>query len=462
MSKTTILSPPPPPIEPIKLKDALEERYLAYALSTIMGRALPDVRDGLKPVHRRILYAMRELKLDPEGAYKKCAAWSATSSATTTRTATRRSTTRWCAWPRISPSATRWSTARATSATSTAITPPPTATPRRACRRRQPPCSRASTRTPSTSAPPTTARTASRSSCRPISPICSPTARRASPSAWRPASPRTTSEELCTAVLHLIKHPNAHIDKLVEMVPGPDFPTGGVIVEPREQILEAYKTGRGGFRLRAKWEREDTGRGTYQIIVTEIPYQVQKAKLVERIAELINDKKLPLLGDARDESAETVRLVLEPKSRAIDPVRADGEPVPADRARDPLLAQHERAHARPGAGRAVAARRAEALAGAPPGGAGAALAVPPEEDRAPPGGARRLPDRLSQHRRGDPHRPLRGRSQGQAHQALQADRGAGRGDPQPAAEVAVAARGDRDQGRARQAQPRSGARSSRC
>ncbi len=127
-------------------------------------------------------------------------------------------------------------------------------------------------------------------------------------------------DELCTALLHLIKHPNAHIDKLVEMVPGPDFPTGGVIVEPRESILEAYKTGRGGFRLRAKWEKEDTGRGTYQIVVTEIPYQVQKAKLVERIAELINEKKLPLLGDVRDELAETVRLVLEPKSRAIDPV----------------------------------------------------------------------------------------------------------------------------------------------
>ena len=100
-------------------------------------------------------------------------------------------------------------------------------------------------------------------------------------------------DELCTALLHLIKHPNAHIDKLVEMVPGPDFPTGGIIVEPREAILEAYKTGRGGFRLRARWEREETGRGTYQIVVTEIPYQVQKAKLVERLAELINDKKCP-------------------------------------------------------------------------------------------------------------------------------------------------------------------------
>ena len=104
------------------------------------------------------------------------------------------------------------------------------------------------------------------------------------------------------------------------MVPGPDFPTGGIIVEPREAILEAYKTGRGGFRLRARWEKEETGRGTYQIVVTEIPYQVQKAKLVERLAELIDDKKLPLLGDARDELAETVRLVLEPKSRTVDPV----------------------------------------------------------------------------------------------------------------------------------------------
>src|SRR5215467_1967237 len=127
-------------------------------------------------------------------------------------------------------------------------------------------------------------------------------------------------EELCNALLHLIKHPNAHIEKLVEFVPGPDFPTGGVIVEPPDAILEAYKNGRGGFRLRARWHKEEGGRGTYQIVVTEVPYQVQKAKLVERIAELINDKKLPLLGDVRDESAETVRLVLEPKSRSVDPL----------------------------------------------------------------------------------------------------------------------------------------------
>ena len=121
-------------------------------------------------------------------------------------------------------------------------------------------------------------------------------------------------DELCTALLHLIKHPNATIEKLVEMVPGPDFPTGGVIVEPREAILEAYKTGRGGFRLRARWEKEDTGRGTYQIVVTEIPYQVQKAKLVERIAELIDEKKLPLLGDVRDEFAETCAWCWSPRA----------------------------------------------------------------------------------------------------------------------------------------------------
>ena len=132
--------------------------------------------------------------------------------------------------------------------------------------------------------------------------------------------PPHNADELCAALLHLIKHPNATIDKLVEMIPGPDFPTGGVLVEPKEQILEAYRTGRGGFRLRAKWTKEETGRGTYQIVVTEIPYQVQKAKLIERIAELLTEKKLSLLGDVRDESAEEIRLVLEPKSRTVDPV----------------------------------------------------------------------------------------------------------------------------------------------
>src|SRR5690606_20011168 len=116
------------------------------------------------------------------------------------------------------------------------------------------------------------------------------------------------------------KHPNATVDKLLDFIPGPDLPTGGVIVEPREAIMEAYRTGRGGFRVRAKWEREDTGRGGYVIVVTEVPYQVQKSRLVEKIAELMQARKLPLVADIRDESAEDIRLVIEPRSRTVDPV----------------------------------------------------------------------------------------------------------------------------------------------
>ena len=133
------------------------------------------------------------------------------------------------------------------------------------------------------------------------------------------AIPPHNVAELCDAALHLIEQPNARTRTLLKFVPGPDFPTGGVIVDPPEAIAEAYTTGRGSFRLRARWKTEDTGRGTYQVVVTEIPWQVQKMRLVERIAELINEKKLPLLADMRDESAEDVRLVLEPRSRSVDP-----------------------------------------------------------------------------------------------------------------------------------------------
>ena len=320
MSKTTILSPPPPHIEPIKLKDALEERYLAYALSTIMGRALPDVRDGLKPVHRRILHAMRELKLDPEGAYKKCARvvgdvigkYHPHGDQAVYDALVRLAQEFAQRYPLVdgqgnfgnidgdNAAAYRYTEARL-SQTATALLE---------------------------GLDEDTVDFRATFNGEDSEPVVLPAnfpnllANGSAGIAVGMATsiPPHNVEELCTALLHLIKHPNAHIDKLAEMVPGPDFPTGGVIVEPREQILEAYRSGRGGFRLRAKWQREDTGRGTYQIIVTEIPYQVQKAKLVERIAELINDKKLPLLGDARDESAETVRLVLEPKSRTVDPV----------------------------------------------------------------------------------------------------------------------------------------------
>jgi topoisomerase-4 subunit A len=125
--------------------------------------------------------------------------------------------------------------------------------------------------------------------------------------------------ELCDACLHLIKTPDARDETLLNYVPGPDFPTGGVIVESPENIRNAYATGRGSFRLRAKWQVEDLGRGQWQIVVTEIPYQVQKSKLIEKIAELINSKKIPILGDIRDESADDIRLILEPKSKNVDP-----------------------------------------------------------------------------------------------------------------------------------------------
>jgi topoisomerase-4 subunit A len=320
MAKTTILPPPPPPIEPIKLKDALEERYLAYALSTIMHRALPDVRDGLKPVHRRILYAMRELKLDPEGGYKKCAKivgevmgnFHPHGDQAIYDALVRLAQDFAVRYPLVdgqgnfgnidgdNAAAMRYTESRMTEVAGLLLDGIDEDT---------------------VDFRPTYDGTNQEPVVLPANfPNLLANGTSGIAVGMATSIPPHNVDELCAALLHLIKHPNAHIDKLVEMVPGPDFPTGGVIVEPRDQILEAYKTGRGGFRLRAKWEKEDTGRGTYQIIVTEMPYQVQKAKLVEAVANLINEKKLPLLGDVRDESAETVRLVLEPKSRTVDPV----------------------------------------------------------------------------------------------------------------------------------------------
>ena len=319
MAKTTIL-PPPTPIEPVNLKDALEERYLAYALSTIMGRALPDVRDGLKPVHRRIIYAMRELRLDPTGGYLKCAKivgevmgdYHPHGNQGIYDALARLAQDFAVRYPLVdgqgnfgnidgdNPAAERYTEARMTPVAAALLEGIDEECvdfrPNYDGRVQEPV----------------------------VLPAAFPNllANGTSGIAVGMATsiPPHNAEELCDALLHLVKHPNAHVDKLVSFVPGPDFPTGGVIVELREAILEAYRTGRGGFRLRAKWEKEEGGRGTYQIIVTEIPYGVQKAKLVERIAELMAEKKLPLLGDAHDESAETVRLVLEPKSRTVDPL----------------------------------------------------------------------------------------------------------------------------------------------
>ena len=319
MSDKPIL-PGPGSVEPINLKDALEERYLAYALSTIMHRALPDVRDGLKPVHRRILYAMRELKLDPAAGYKKCAKiigdvmgnFHPHGDQAIYDALVRLAQGFAVRYPLVdgqgnfgnvdgdNAAAMRYTESRLTDVAQALLEGIDEDT------------------------------VAFRATYDGTSnePVVLPAA---FPNLLANGSvgiavgmatniPPHNAEELCNALLHLIKYPGATIDKLIEFIPGPDFPTGGVLVEPRDQIREAYRTGRGGFRLRAKWEQEDTGRGTYQIVVTEIPYQVQKAKLIERIAELLHEKKVSLLGDVRDESAEEIRVVLEPKSRSVDPL----------------------------------------------------------------------------------------------------------------------------------------------
>ncbi len=319
MSDTPIL-PGDSPIEPVNLRTALEERYLAYALSTIMHRALPDVRDGLKPVHRRILYAMRELRLNPDQAYKKCAKivgevmgnYHPHGDQAIYDALVRLAQDFAVRYPLVdgqgnfgnidgdSAAAMRYTESRMTH-TAIALLD---GIDQDTVEFRE---------------------TYDGANDEPVVlPAAFPNllANGASGIAVGMATniPPHNGEELCNALLHLIKFPNATIEKLVEFVPGPDFPTGGVLVEPRQSIIEAYKTGRGGFRLRAKWQREDIGRGGYQIVVTEIPYQVQKSKLVEKLYDLITDKRLPLIGDVRDESAEDIRLIIEPKSRAVDPV----------------------------------------------------------------------------------------------------------------------------------------------
>ena len=315
---------PPPdsqgPIEPVNLREALEERYLAYALSTIMHRALPDVRDGLKPVHRRLLYAMQQLRLSPQGEFRKCAKivgdtmgnFHPHGNQAIYDALARLAQDFSVRYPLVdgqgnfgnidgdNPAAERYTEARMTEVAARLLDGIDDDTVDFRANydgREQEPS---------------------------VLPANFPNllANGSSGIAVGMATniPPHNVGELCDAALHLIKFPNATADKLVELVPGPDLPTGGVIVEPREEIVKAYKTGRGSFRLRAKWKQEDTGRGTYQIIVTEIPYQIPKARLVARIAELLLQKKLPLLADVRDESTEEVRLVLEPKSRSVDPL----------------------------------------------------------------------------------------------------------------------------------------------
>jgi topoisomerase-4 subunit A len=301
------------------LRRAIGERYLTYALSTIMHRALPDARDGLKPVHRRILYAMRELRLSSTGGFRKSAKISGDvmgnyhphGDAAIYDAMARLAQDFAVRYPLVdgqgnfgnidgdNPAASRYTEARMTAVAEAMLD----GLTENAVDFRD--------NYDGTLTEPV------------VLPASFPNllANGSSGIAVGMATniPPHNIAELVDACLHLIKTPDARDDTLLNHIPGPDFPTGGVIVEPRDNIAQAYRTGRGSFRLRSNWEVEDLGRGQWQIIVTEIPYQVQKSKLIEKIAELIQTKRIPILGDVRDESADDIRLVLEPRSRTVDP-----------------------------------------------------------------------------------------------------------------------------------------------
>ena len=298
---------------------ALSSRYLAYALSTITQRALPDVRDGLKPVHRRILYAMRQLKLNPENSHKKCARivgdvmgqYHPHGDASIYDALVKLSQSFSARYPLVdgqgnfgnidgdSPAAMRYTEAKMTAAGVALL---------------------AGLDEDAVDFIPTYNEEDEEPLVLPAGfPNLLANGSQGIAVGMATSIPPHNAAELLNAALHLIKTPNARVETLMKYVLGPDLPTGGIIVEPQESMLETYRTGRGGFKVRARWNVEDTGRGQYQIIVTEIPYQVQKSRLIEKLAEIIELKKSPGLIDVRDESAEDVRIVLEPKSKNIDP-----------------------------------------------------------------------------------------------------------------------------------------------
>jgi topoisomerase-4 subunit A len=305
-------------IHNVDFQEALSERYLAYALSTIMSRSLPDVRDGLKPVHRRLIYAMQQLKLNPNSGFKKCARvvgdvmgkFHPHGDAAIYGALVRLAQDFSVRYPLIEgqgnfgnidgdgAAAMRYTEARLSEvALSLMEGLEENAVDFRA--------------------------TYDGESEEPIVfPSAFPNllANGATGIAVGMATsiPPHNLDEICQALMHLIDNPLATIDELLNHLPAPDFPTGGVLVENREALLKAYETGRGSFRLRAAWQVEEQKGGTYRIVVTHIPYQVEKSKLIEKIAALLNDKRLPLLDDVLDESTDEIRLVLQPKSRNID------------------------------------------------------------------------------------------------------------------------------------------------
>jgi topoisomerase-4 subunit A len=305
-------------VREVDLKDALGERYLAYALSTIMQRALPDVRDGLKPVHRRLLFAMQRLGLDPKSNFKKCARvvgdvmgqFHPHGDQSIYDALVRLAQNFSLRYPLIdgqgnfgnvdgdNPAAMRYTESRLTEIAQILLE---------------------GLNDDGTDYRPTY-------NGEDHEPIIIPggfpnlLANGASGIAVGMATniPPHNLDEVAQALIHLVNSPNARDETLLQYITGPDFPTGGIVVEPAESIAEAYRTGKGGFRVRARWHKEEGSRGTWQIVVTEIPFQVPKSKLIERIADLISDKKLPLLDDVRDESTEDIRVVLVPKNRNVE------------------------------------------------------------------------------------------------------------------------------------------------
>ena len=314
----TIDPPQLPEAQPVNLREALEERYLAYALSTIMGRALPDARDGLKPVHRRILYGMQILRLDPGAAFKKCAkivgdvmgSFHPHGDQAIYDALVRLAQDFSSRYPLIdgqgnfgnidgdSAAAYRYTEARMTDVARLLLE----------------------------GIDEDSVDFRDNYSGDQQEPIVLPSAlpnllangAQGIAVGMATSVPPHNLAELCDAALYLISNRAATPEALVRFVPGPDFPTGGVIVDTPAAITEIYRTGRGSIRLRARWRKEEGSRGVWNAIVTEIPYGVQKSRLIEKIAELFNEKKLPLVADIRDESAEDIRIVIEPRARTVD------------------------------------------------------------------------------------------------------------------------------------------------
>jgi topoisomerase IV subunit A len=305
-------------VEEVGLREALEERYLAYALSTIMNRALPDARDGLKPVHRRILYGMRLLRLDPGAAFKKSAKvvgdvmgnFHPHGDQAIYDALVRLAQDFAQRYPLVdgqgnfgnidgdNAAAMRYTEARLTEVARLLID---------------------GIDEDAVDFRPSYDGTGEEPVVLPAAfPNLLANGSQGIAVGMATSIPPHNAAELCDAALFLIDNPKARSRTLLKYVKGPDFPTGGLVVDPAEAIAEAYSTGRGSFRVRARWNSEDTGRGTYVVVITEMPWLVQKSRLVEKIAELLNEKKLPLVADVRDESAEDVRLVIEPRARTVD------------------------------------------------------------------------------------------------------------------------------------------------